>query len=530
MNKKYFLVFCLMLTAILFSTVGAFAQSESNSLTVALSVEPVSLDPAGGLYIPEQLLIQQIYDPLIYADPEQNLHPGLATSWEVNPEGTEFTLNLRNDVKFHDGTPFNAQAVKVSLDRAAVGTTVAAAAPAILTDYIETQVVNDTQLVIKFSTPHATFLQDLTRPWLMISSPAAIEQYGDDYGQHPVGTGPFIFKEWAAQDHITLVKNPDYNWGPEFFTHTGPALLDEIVFRVLPEAAIRLTAFQTGEALLVQDPSYLEASQMANDGSTQVFTFTAPGMTSHQMINVEKAPTDDINVRKAMIYAVDQETIVQTAFYGLQSAAHSVISPTTWAFNEEANNLYRYDPKKAAELLEESGWVDTNGDGIREKNGVNLHIEYPALPAYEEAFMELLAYYLNQAGFEVNITKLDDAGISEFGYAGKHNILNMGWISRDPSVLSYVYLSDNIEGGNQSAYSRFRNARLDEILKTAPQTIDADQRKALYEEAQMIIMENAIALPIHTYGNVYLAAKNVKGFRFDPEGYPYFYEISLAAE
>jgi peptide/nickel transport system substrate-binding protein len=144
--------------------------------------------------------------------------------------------------------------------------------------------------------------------------------------------------------------------------------------------------------------------------------------------------------------------------------------------------------------------------------------------------MELLAYYLNQAGFEVNITKLDDAGISEFGYAGKHNILNMGWISRDPSVLSYVYLSDNIEGGNQSAYSRFRNARLDEILKTAPQTIDADQRKALYEEAQMIIMENAIALPIHTYGNVYLAAKNVKGFRFDPEGYPYFYEISLAAE
>ncbi|HQN63376.1 MAG TPA: ABC transporter substrate-binding protein, partial [Flexilinea sp.] len=238
MNKKFFLVFCLMLTAILFSTVGAFAQSESNSLTVALSVEPVSLDPAGGLYIPEQLLIQQIYDPLIYADPEQNLHPGLATSWEVNPEGTEFTLNLRNDVKFHDGTPFNAQAVKVSLDRAAVGTTVAAAAPAILTDYIETQVVNDTQVVIKFSTPHATFLQDLTRPWLMISSPAAIEQYGDDYGQHPVGTGPFIFKEWAAQDHITLVKNPDYNWGPEFFTHTGPALLDEIVFRILPEAAI----------------------------------------------------------------------------------------------------------------------------------------------------------------------------------------------------------------------------------------------------------------------------------------------------
>jgi len=248
------------------------------------------------------------------------------------------------------------------------------------------------------------------------------------------------------------------------------------------------------------------------------------------MINVEKAPTDDINVRKALIYAVDQETISQIAFYGLQPAAHSVISPSTWGYNEEAAQLYSYDPEKAAALLEESGWIDSNGDGIREKDGVNLHIEYPALPTYEEAFMELLASYLQKAGFEVNITKLDDAGISEFGFASKHNILNMGWISRDPAVLSYVYDSENIEGGNQSSYTRFRSDRLDEILRTAPQTIDEEARKALYQEAQMIIMENAIALPIHCYGSVYLADSNIAGFRFDPEGFPYLYEISITAE
>lgn len=528
-NKKY-LVLILILAAVLFGSVAALAQSEGISLTIGMSVEPISLDPAGGLYIPEQFLIQQIYDPLIAADPELNLHPALASSWEVNAEGTEFTFHLRDDVLFQDGTKFTAEAVKVSFDRAAKGTTVAAAAPAILTDYIETEIVDDTTVIVKFSTPHATFLQDLTRPWLMISSPAAIEQSAEDYGQHPVGTGPFVLKEWAAQDHITLTKNPDYNWAPEFYTHTGTALLDEITFRFLPEAATRLAAFQSGEASIVQDPSYLETSQLAADPSVQVFTFAAPGMTSHQMINVEKAPTDDINVRKALIYAVDQETISQVAFYGLQPAAHNVISPTTWGFSEEANNLYRYDPDKAAALLEESGWIDSNGDGIREKDGVNLHIEYPALPSYEEAFMELLASYLQKAGFEVNITKLDDAGISEFGFASKHNILNMGWISRDPSVLSYVYDSDNIEGGSQSSYSRFRNDRLDEILRTAPQTIDEAARKAMYQEAQMIIMENAVALPIHTYGNVYLADASISGFRFDPEGFPYLYEISIAAE
>ena len=162
---------------------------------------------------------------------ELNLHPALASSWEVNAKGTEFTFHLRDDVLFQDGTKLTGEAVKVSFDRAVKGTTVAAAAPAILTDYIETEVIDDTTVIVKFSTPHATFLQDLTRPWLMISSPAAIEQYGEDYGQHPVGTGPFILKEWAAQDHITLTKNPDYNWAPEFYTHTGTALLDEITFR-----------------------------------------------------------------------------------------------------------------------------------------------------------------------------------------------------------------------------------------------------------------------------------------------------------
>ena len=108
-------------------------------------------------------------------------------------------------------------------------------------------------------------------------------------------------------------------------------------------------------------------------------------------------------------------------------------------------------------------------------------------------------------------------------------IFNMGWISRDPAVF-VMFMIQNIEGGNQSSYTRFRNDRLDEILRTAPQTIDEEARKSLYQEAQMIIMENAIALPIHCYGSVYLADSNIAGFRFDPEGFPYLYEISITAE
>jgi peptide/nickel transport system substrate-binding protein len=192
--------------------------------------------------------------------------------------------------------------------------------------------------------------------------------------------------------------------------------------------------------------------------------------------------------------------------------------------------MYRYDPEKAAALLEESGWIDSDGDGIREKDGVNLHIEYPALPAYEEAFMAMLAEYFNQVGFDVTITQLDDAGVTEFAYAGRHNIVNMGWISRDPSVIDYTYNSANIEGGTESSYTRFRNEHFDELLNTAPQTIDENARSAMYQEIQMIAMENALLVPVHCYGSVYLTEAAVQGFRVDAEGYPYMYEISYDKE
>ena len=195
MKKRTVLAFGFSLLTVILATFSAFAQTPGGSLTIGLSIEPITLDPAGGLYIPEQFLIQQIYDSLIYADQDLNYAPGLATEWSVNEAGTEFTFKLRQDVKFHDGTAFNANAVKVSFDRASQGTTIAAAAPSALTDYIETQVVDDYTVVIKFSSPRATFLQDLTRPWLMIVSPAAIEEQGQDYGQHPVGTGPYMFKK-----------------------------------------------------------------------------------------------------------------------------------------------------------------------------------------------------------------------------------------------------------------------------------------------------------------------------------------------
>lgn len=499
-------------------------EAGGGTLTVGISVEPETLDPGDAVYIAEQFVVMNIFDTLVVMDPQGELYPGLATEWSPNAEFTEFAFTLRQDVNFHDGTPFNAAAIKATFDHI-VNDVETSGGKTMLANYSESVVDSDYAITVKFSAPYPTFLNDVSRPWLGISSPAALEQYGSDYGRNPTGTGPFMFSEWTAQEQIVLVRNPEYNWAPEFSTQQGPAAVEKVIFRILPEAATRLTALETGEILIAEEPPALDAVALEDGGKAVIQTFSSPGMPSHMMINTEKTPTDDLRVRQAMVYAVNQEELAQTAFNRLGSAAHSVLSPTTWSFNQQAADLYSYDPAKAAQLLDEAGWVDNNGDGIREKDGENLALEYLAIPAYEEAFMELLAAYLQQAGFEVNIRTMDDAGIFAAGSAGEHNLLNMGWVSIDPGVLNIVYNSANIDGG--SSFTRFRNSDLDAALNDAQTQTDRDQRKADYETVQRIIMENALIIPVHNYNRVFILAPVVQGFSFDVEGYPWLYGIQI---
>ncbi len=491
--------------------------------TVGLATEPVSLDPAQGLYVAERLIDMQLYDTLTRLDAEGNLHPGLAAAWTMNDAATEFTFTLREGVAFHDGSPFDAAAVQSYFDRVPTIEGFATAAQ-LLAGYEGSDAPDAATLTVRFSTPKPTLLQDLAQPWMGIPSPAAAAAEG--FGQNPVGTGPFRFVEWVAQDRLVLEKNPDYAWGPEFLDNAGAPRLDQVVFRFLPEQSTRLSALQTNEAQAVEDPPYTDVAALVGSGDYVLQSFTAPGMPSHMMINTEKAPTDDPKVREALIRAVNQEELVQVAFAGLQDAAHNVLSPTTFGYSEEAAGLYSYDADAARQLLEESGWVDSDGDGVREKDGQPLSIAYPASPTYESAYMELLAAYLADVGFDVEINRLDDAGIFDFASQGNHNIVNMGWTSADPSVLAFVYNSANTEGG--SAFSRFRSAELDQTLADAAAALSAEERADLYGEAQMIIMQNALALPVHTYARLMLMGAAVQGWQFDGEGYPWLSQVWLA--
>ncbi len=498
------------------------------TLSLGIANEPQTLDPGAAVMIQEQFILQSLFDSLLSVAPDGSIHPGLASAWKPNADYSEFTFTLRKDVTFHDGTPFKADAVKASFDHILSDAVLDSGGKSLLKDhkYVETTIVDDYTVSIKFGASYPLFLRDAGRQWLSISSPAALTKYGKDYGRNPVGTGPFKLVKWDAQSQIVLERNADYNWAPEFAAHAGKAFLDQVIFRILPEAATRLTAFETGEISIAGDPPVLDAVSMVDAGKAVLQNFAQPGVPAILMINTTKAPTDDINVRKAMILAVNQTELAQTAFKKLGLPANSVISPTTWGYDEKAASLYSFNLDEAKSLLEKAGWV-AGSDGIREKNGQKLTIDWPDNPSWSEAFNELLSGYLKEAGFDVQYRSMDDNAAYAEDLAARYNLVYMYWTRPDPSPLRYLFHSENINGKG-SAWTNFSNAELDAALADADTNIDQNARKLDYAKAQNIIMENALVIPMFTVNTSYLTAPVIQGFTFDLEGYPQIFDISLA--
>ncbi len=507
---------------------AATPDLSGGALSIGIGVEPETLDPGDAVYVQEQFILQSLFDSLLSISADGELHPGLATKWEPNADFSDFTFTLREDVKFHDGTAFKSDAVKASFDHIVSEDVLESGGKSLLQDhmYVETTAVDDYTVKVKFGASYPLFLRDAARQWLAISSPVALKKYGKDYGRNPVGTGPFKFVQWDAQSQIVIERNPDYKWAPKFAAHAGPAYLDKVTFRILPEAATRLTAFETGEILLASEPPALDAVALVEKGTAALQNFAQPGVPAILLINAAQAPTDDLNVRKAMILAVNQEELAQTAFQSLGLPASSVISPTTWGYDEKAASLYQFNLDQAKKLLEDAGWVDADGDGIREKKGETLTVDWPDNPAWSEAFNELVIGYLANAGIAVKYRSMDDGASYEELLAGNYTLVYMYWTRPDPSPLRNLFHSENGNGGG--AWANFKNDELDTALADADTTIDTNARKDLYAKAQNIIMENALALPLFSVNTSFLVAPAVAQFSFDLEGNPQLYDIYLA--
>ena len=378
--------------------------------------------------------------------------------------------------------------------------------------------MDDYNVVIQFGSPYPTFLWDAARQWFGISSPHALAQYGGDYGRQPVGSGPFMLASWEPGSQIVLVRNPGYNWGPVYAAHQGPAYLYQLIFLIMPNAKHRLEAFQVNEIQVASEPPAAEAIELDQNNQGVLESFAQPGVPGILMINTAKAPTDDLNVRKAMILAIDQTELAKNAFQSLGFPTYSVLSPNTWAYNAQAASLYRFNLEEAGRLLDASGWSDRNADGIREKNGINLALDYVTNPVWESAFNELVAGYLQRAGFQVTVRPMDDVGVYNEAVIRNYNLLYMYRVKADPSPLRDLFHSDNIADG--PAWTRYFNPEINDKITKADLEMDPKKREAMYAEIQKQFQGDAPLVWLEYTPATAAWSNKVEGFNI--EGLSYY--------
>lgn len=495
------------------------------SLVVGLQSEPSdNIDPHVTPWAVSHNIMMNVYDTLVWQDPaDGSFKPGLAESWEAAPDGTSYTFKLKSGVKFHDGTDFNADAVKFAFDRIIDPATKSGFSANLLGPYSGSEVIDPQTIKVNFSTPYAPFLDSASQAFLSFVSPAAVAQYGAEFGvTAAVGTGPFMFKEWVRGDHLTLVKNPDYNWAGAVFMHTGPAYLDEITFRFIPEDATRTGTLESGETNVIE---LVPASdvQILQEGGYEILPGYAPGIPTVTLINTAKAPTDDIAVRKAILLGTDQQTIIDTAYFGVFQRAYGPLAKVSWAYNPEVETLYTYDPEAAKAALEEAGWV-LNGD-FREKDGVKCELQYVTTDFDKHS--ELWQSQMRDIGIDVKIQMVDNGTWIEAGSQGGQNVTPIGWISSDPVILDHLFHSRN--AGTGFNWSFLKNEELDGLLVQGTGEVDQAKRKEIYGRAQAIIMEQAAVLPIYDQVGNNGIGKNVHDVRTDARGwYRWFYDTWMS--
>jgi peptide/nickel transport system substrate-binding protein len=327
---------------------AAQEQAAGGEITVGLDFEPDNLDPHVTPYAVSHTVMMNVFDPLIWRDAEGAFQPGLAERWEVSEDGTEFTFHLREGVTFHDGTPFDAEAVKFNFDRIADPETQSGFASTLLGPYDHTEVVDPRTAKVVFSAPAPGFLDGASQAFLGMVSPTAAQASGADFGRNPVGTGFMKFVEWAPQDHITLERNPDYAWAPPMFAHEGPALLDRVTFRFYPEGATRLAALQAGDADVIDNVLNSDLPLLEGDPAFQVMRAEALGLPIVILLNTKAAPTDDVAVRQAINYALDRQQVVDVAMFGGTQPAHGPLAPGTPYYSAEVEGMYAFDLATAA--------------------------------------------------------------------------------------------------------------------------------------------------------------------------------------
>jgi len=542
MKSKIFMVLLFAVILIL-GTIGI--ASAKGILVYGSSGDASRLDP-GDVTDGESIQrMDNIFEGLVeFEAGTTEIEPCLATSWEASIDGTEIVFKLREGVKFHDGTDFNADAVVFSFARqydlnhpyhqygewAYWGY--------MFSDIEEMIKIDDYTVKLVLKRPNASIMTSLAMFTVNIVSPANAEKYKGDAFKYPCGTGPFKFVEWVKDDHITLEVNDSY-WRER-------SQLDKLIFKVIPDPSARLMALVVDEVQGIEYPNPADFARI--NANKDLVLMTQPGMnigymamnTGYGYIDANEngvrdsdepwvktpgyfEPLTKKKVRQAINMAIDKQSIVDNLYMGTAIKAKNGMPPFMLGYNDEIKD-YPYDPAKAKELLTEAGYPN----GFE----VTLYVMPVSRPYMFDPpkIGEAIQSYLGAIGIRVKFYQVDWGTYLQETEAGKHQMCLLGWTgdNGDPdNFMNVLYGANACSIGTAGNYAFFNDENVQILLSKALQTYDKEKRAEYYKKAQEVIHEDA--------GWVYLAhsvqsmvfRKNVHGFVLYPTSRVFFYPVRL---
>jgi peptide/nickel transport system substrate-binding protein len=501
------------------------APQAGDTLVFVRGSDSVGLDPALETDGESFKVCDNLYETLVTYDEESTqVVPQLARSWDVSEDELTWTFHLRTDVRFHDGTPFNAQAMLFSLGRQFFPDHPyhkVTGAYKYWKDMDMDNIVadmsapNDSTFVISLQRANAPFLSNLAMNFCAAVSPAAVEQHGRDFFKHPVGTGPFRFVEWRKDERIVLERN-EAHWDE-------PAPLKRLIFKPIQEAAVRFLELKQGTAQGMDNlnPEYIEQIR----SNPQLKLLTQPGMNvGYLAMNMEKAPFDNPLVRRALNHAINKQALIDNFYQGLALAAKNPIPPTLWSYNDDVPG-YTYDPQRARQLLAEAGLPE----GFETELWA-MPVPRPYMPQPDKIAQAIQAD-LEKIGVRAKIVQWEWGTYLDKVSQGEHPMALLGWTgdNGDPDNFLYVLLDKTAAEKPAGNIAFYRSDELHDVLVVARASAQREERERLYRRAQEIIFRDAPWVPLVHATQTAAFRSDVEGFKLHPTGSKWFRRVSMGA-
>jgi len=502
--RKFFLVATCLLVVI--AAIGFSTAAAPKILVYAKGADPRGLDPA---YVDDgesAKIIVNIYDTLVkYKQGGTAIEPDLATSWTQSPDGLVWTFKLRKGVKFHDGTPFNAQAVKFSVERQMPPNANDDMPYASFTfgEVKRVEVVDDYTIRFILKEPYAPFLANLAMALASpIVSPAAVKKYGEDFTRHPVGTGAFKFEKWDIDQQIVLVKNANY-WGQK-------AHADKVVYLTTKENSVRASQLVTGAADIMDGIDPNDVKMLQSNGMRIIKN---PGMNINYMYFLcNKKPFNDVRIRRAISMAINRNEIVKYLYQGYSQVANGPLPSFIPGYDPNLKPL-GYNPEQAKKLLAEAGCPNLTFTMLAYSN------PRPYNSATGVKLAEAVQAELLKIGVKTNIKVYPWKEYKDVAFKGTEFDAGFyGWTGDNGDADNFLSLLSSKEIDSSLNTAKYANPKVDALLKQGTETSDPKARIRIYQNLQKILAEDAPWVFISHQYDLAATRPNVKNFYPHPTG------------